>query len=108
MDQGTLGDQAREVIEDQLRIEDLRQQALEQQANMDSITTKDVAAHFDVSLATVYAWIGRGWLEIIHPHRKHEQYRVSIASFNYLDAQFDTLRPKLKKFIPRVLYGRGR
>lgn len=72
----------------------------------DYLTPGDVAEHFGVSPGTVYIWIERKWLKV-HPRQKYERYRITLESFNEINEAEARMAPKLRRFLPRVLYGRG-
>lgn len=81
--------------------------ALERRTNQDWVTPKDVAHHFGVHPSTVYVWIVRGWIKT-HPHQKHQRYQILLEELNTLTDHEYELLPRLRKFLPRVLFGEGR
>lgn len=83
----------------------------------DYVSTRDAMNHFNVSYATVYNWIQKGWLkaERVLPQKsganKREvgRYHIHVDEFAYFDSQVHTLVSSgdLTRYVPRVLHHKG-
>lgn len=89
-------------------LEDARKRLEAKHQELDFVTTRDVINHFGVSPATVYQWLARGWLTTQEEHVHGTRYRISIERFNEIDRAASSMLPELKRFVPRLLYGKGR